>query len=86
VGLKPADWLNYYGQHCESVKINNTLYRLPARYVVEKWRDTMPAHCTFAVKASRFITHRHKLANPEEYVALFFEHASGLSAYPNNLV
>jgi uncharacterized protein YecE (DUF72 family) len=77
-GLKPSNWLDYYGQHFDSVEINNTFYRLPARCVFEKWHDTTPAHFAFAVKASRFITHMKKLANPEEHVALFLEHASGL--------
>jgi uncharacterized protein YecE (DUF72 family) len=77
-GMKPSDWLTYYGQHFDSVEINNTFYRLPARGVFEKWHDTTPANFTFAVKASRFITHMKKLAHPEEHVALLLEHASGL--------
>jgi uncharacterized protein YecE (DUF72 family) len=45
---------------------------------VREWHDTTPANFAFAVKASRFITHVKKLAHPEEHVALFLEHASGL--------
>jgi uncharacterized protein YecE (DUF72 family) len=78
-GMKPVDWLDYYCQHFDSVEINNTFYRLPARRVFEKWHDTTPANFTFAVKASRFITHMKKLANPEEHVAQFLEHANGLA-------
>jgi uncharacterized protein YecE (DUF72 family) len=77
-GMKPVDWLDYYGQRFDSVKINNTFYRLPARSMFEKWRDTTPANFAFAVKASRFITHVKKLAHPEEHVALFLDNASGL--------
>jgi uncharacterized protein YecE (DUF72 family) len=77
-GMKPSAWLTYYGQHFDSVEINNTFYRLPDRRVFEHWHDTTPANFTFAVKASRFITHVKKLVHPEEYVARFLERASGL--------
>jgi uncharacterized protein YecE (DUF72 family) len=77
-GIKPVDWLNYYCRHFNSVEINNTFYRLPARRVFEKWHATTPTNFTFAVKANRFITHMKKLAHPEEHVARFLENVRAL--------
>ncbi|HSF29308.1 MAG TPA: DUF72 domain-containing protein [Candidatus Tectomicrobia bacterium] len=77
-GIKTIDWLHYYSRHFNSVEINNTFYRLPARGVFEKWHATTPANFTFAVKANRFITHVKRLADPEEHVARFLENARSL--------
>ena len=77
-GLKPSEWLQFYCQQFESVEINNTFCRLPPRPVFEQWRTATPRDFVFAVKASRFITHMKKLVDPEQYVAQFLEHASGL--------
>jgi uncharacterized protein YecE (DUF72 family) len=60
------------------VEVNNTFYRLPEKRVFESWNAQTPEHFTFAVKASRFITHMKKLMDPEEHAALFLERASGL--------
>jgi len=76
--MKQSDWLNYYSRHFDSVEINNSFYRLPGRHVFEKWYDTTAEGFIFAVKASRYITHIKKLADPEEPVSLFLRNASGL--------
>jgi uncharacterized protein YecE (DUF72 family) len=77
-GMKPSEWLAYYGQHFDSVELNNTFYRLPTRGVFEHWHDTTPVDFASAVKVSRFITHVKKLAHPEEHVARFLERSSAL--------
>jgi uncharacterized protein YecE (DUF72 family) len=77
-GLKQSEWLAYFTRYFDTVEINNTFYHLPARKVFEEWYDSTPDDFTFAVKASRFITHMKKLANPEEHAALFLQNASGL--------
>jgi uncharacterized protein YecE (DUF72 family) len=63
--MKQLDWLRYYARHFGSVEINNSFYRLPEKQVFKKWYDTSPEKFTFAVKASRFITHMKKLASPD---------------------
>jgi uncharacterized protein YecE (DUF72 family) len=77
-GLKPSRWLEHYCRHFDTVEVNNTFYHLPARRVFEEWRQRTPAGFTFAIKASRFITHMKKLAQPEEHVALFLQNAAEL--------
>jgi uncharacterized protein YecE (DUF72 family) len=77
-GMKQSDWLRYYARHFGSVEINSSFYRLPEKHTFKKWYDTSPENFTFAVKASRFITHMKKLANPEGLVPLFLENASAL--------
>jgi uncharacterized protein YecE (DUF72 family) len=76
--LKPARWLGYYSERFETVEVNSTFYRLPEKRVFERWREETPGDFTFAVKASRFITHMKKLAQPQEHVARLLERASGL--------
>ena len=56
--------LGYYLQHFDTVELNNTFYRLPAEKAVNAWRDGVPDKFLFAVKASRFLTHRIKLKDP----------------------
>jgi uncharacterized protein YecE (DUF72 family) len=60
----PADgMLHYYGQHFNSVEINNTFFRLPKLDVVEQWLAAVPADFQFAMKAPRAITHMRRLKN-----------------------
>jgi uncharacterized protein YecE (DUF72 family) len=77
-GLKTDEWLAYYAKSFDTVEINNTFYRLPAKQVFEKWHRKTPEHFVFAVKASRFITHMKKLAQPEEHLPLLLENVRGL--------
>jgi uncharacterized protein YecE (DUF72 family) len=77
-GLQPAAWLAFYAGAFDSAEINNTFYHLPEPHVFEEWRDRTPAGFTFAVKASRFITHMKKLKEPEQHVARFLTHAAAL--------
>jgi len=58
------DWLAYYAQQFDSVEINSSFYRLPSLSTVRHWRDSVPKDFRFALKASRFITHRKKLRAP----------------------
>ena len=77
-GMKRSDWFGHYCRHFRSVEINNSFYRLPEKRVFQKWYEAAPPGFTFAVKASRFITHMKKLAQPEDHVTLFLENAAGL--------
>jgi uncharacterized protein YecE (DUF72 family) len=55
------------------VEINNSFYRLPSEQALRAWRDTTPPGFSFAVKGSRFITHRKKLRDPERSLAPFLD-------------
>jgi uncharacterized protein YecE (DUF72 family) len=67
-GLRTADWLRFYARHFDTVEINNTFYRLPSETALSLWREQAPLGFLYAVKASRFLTHRKKLKDPEEPV------------------
>jgi len=60
-GTKSADMLSVYASRLATVEINNTFYRLPRTPLLEGWRARTPDGFTFAVKASRRITHFKKL-------------------------
>jgi len=63
--LATADWLRHYAAEFDTVEINNSFYRLPSEAAFEAWCDHAPPGFTFAVKASRFLTHMKKLKDAE---------------------
>jgi uncharacterized protein YecE (DUF72 family) len=79
----PADlpmrlWFEHYAARFDTVEINNTFYRLPDAAVFRAWRQRAPEGFTFAVKASRYLTHMKKLKDPEPPLELFFSRAREL--------
>lgn len=76
--LKQKDWLKYYYERFTSVELNASFYHLPRKETFEKWRQAVPKGFTFAVKASRYITHMKKLNEPEDSLKLFFDNAFAL--------
>ncbi len=64
-------WLGFYTQDFDSVEINNSFYRLPSEQAADRWRLGTPGDFRFAVKGSRYITHRKKLKDPESALARF---------------
>ena len=78
--LPQSGFLSYYGQHLNSVEINNTFYRLPKADMLEKWREQVPADFRFILKASQRITHHKRLkeaGEPLEYLASTAKSALG---------
>jgi uncharacterized protein YecE (DUF72 family) len=63
--------LPFYASRFPTVEVNNTFYQLPEATTLEQWRQMTPSGFTFAVKASRYITHMKKLTDPQEPVAKF---------------
>ena len=66
-------WLELYAETFETVEVNNTFYRLPRREAVEGWVRQTPEDFTFAVKASRYLTHIKRLTNLGDGIARFYE-------------
>ena len=60
------DWLPHYARYFNTVEMNNVFYRFPSEKAVEQWRDLVPEKFLFSVKASRFLTHRKKLTDPQQ--------------------
>ncbi|MBD3393954.1 MAG: DUF72 domain-containing protein [Chitinivibrionales bacterium] len=71
-GMNSRDMLAFYARHFDTVEINNSFYRLPEESTLKNWAATVPAGFTFAVKASRYITHIKKLKDPQEPLKTFF--------------
>ncbi|MGQ0811876.1 MAG: DUF72 domain-containing protein [Nitrospiraceae bacterium] len=69
--LRSRDMLHFYVQDFDSVEINNSFYQLPAQNAFETWRAMSPPNFCFSVKASRYITHRKKLLDPEPALERF---------------
>jgi uncharacterized protein YecE (DUF72 family) len=59
--LKQKDQLNYYHQIFNTVELNNSFYRQPSIENFDAWRQAVPKHFSFAVKANRYFTHLKKL-------------------------
>jgi uncharacterized protein YecE (DUF72 family) len=77
--LPASGMLAYYIQHFDTVELNNSFYRLPAKTSLSAWRDTTPRHFHFAVKGSRFLTHMKKLNNAEDGLKRFLDAVDVLS-------
>jgi len=77
-GLPTSKWLQRYAEEFDTVEINASFYRLPPRETFEKWRSVSPEGFTFAVKASRYLTHIKKLEEPEEPLERLMTSAAGL--------
>jgi uncharacterized protein YecE (DUF72 family) len=74
-GLRTSDWLKFFARQYDTVEINNSFYRLPSEEAFQNWRIQVPPEFTFAVKASRFLTHIKRLKDPEQPLDLFFSRA-----------
>ncbi len=73
-----ADMLTYYAERFKTVEINNTFYRMPTERVLVQWAEQVPGSFTFALKASRRITHLKRLQNVEDEVTYLLQTVSAL--------
>jgi uncharacterized protein YecE (DUF72 family) len=74
-------YLGYYAARLDTVEINNTFYEMPDVETLRSWRDKVPTGFTFAVKASRYITHMKNLKDPVGPVGRFLERVAVLGPY-----
>ena len=56
-----SGWLERYAETFDTVEVNATFYRLPQRSTVAGWAGRTDREFTFAVKASRYLTHVKRL-------------------------
>jgi uncharacterized protein YecE (DUF72 family) len=66
-------WLELYAEHFDTVEVNSTFYRLARRQAVAGWVRQTPAGFTFAVKASRYLTHVRRLVDIDGGIRRFYE-------------
>jgi uncharacterized protein YecE (DUF72 family) len=76
--LPQARWLEHYAQTFTTVELNSTFYRLASETTVKNWRDRTPQDFLFAVKASRLITHLHRLHGVQEPLESFLSRMQSL--------
>jgi uncharacterized protein YecE (DUF72 family) len=81
-GLPQARWLERYAEELDTVEINNTFYRLPARDAVRGWVEQTPPEFILAVKSSRYLTHMKRLTDMDRGVARLLERLEPLTASP----
>jgi uncharacterized protein YecE (DUF72 family) len=74
-------WFQHYARVFDTVEINNSFYRLPPRQTMARWRLQAPAGFTYAVKASRFLTHMKKLKDANAPLSLLFDRALALGPH-----
>ena len=77
-GVPQSKWLSYYSERFDTVEINNSFYRLPAEETFRAWHDESSDGFTFAVKASRYLTHMKKLKDPEDPLDNVLSHSAAL--------
>lgn len=77
-GVPQRLWLERYAECFTTVESNNAFYRLPTTENFEHWRDRTPGGFVMAVKASRYLTHIKRLAEPAEPVGRLMRSVSGL--------
>jgi uncharacterized protein YecE (DUF72 family) len=63
--LPAKGWFSFYAATFDTVEVNNSFYRLPSEPTVRQWERQAPEGFLYAVKASRFLTHRKKLKDPQ---------------------
>ncbi len=80
--LPAARWLEYYAERFDTVEVNATFYRLPRRDAVARWVEQTPDGFTFAVKASRYLTHVKRLRDLGPGLELFLERIEPLLSSP----
>lgn len=76
--LPQKRWFGFYARHFATVEINNTFYRLPSDAVFDGWREQAPPGFVYALKASRFLTHVKRLADPAAPLEKFLSRARRL--------
>jgi uncharacterized protein YecE (DUF72 family) len=77
-GMQPRDFLSYYATKFNTVEVDSTFYRTPARSTITGWADKTPPDFAFALKVPQVITHEKCLEDCDEDFKTFVETAEGL--------
>lgn len=76
--LPASEMLAHYSSKLPTVEINNTFYRMPSSKVLTQWSEQVPEGFVFVLKASRRITHQHRLKDADDSVAYLLETSASL--------
>jgi len=74
-------WLDFYADRFDTVELNASFYLLPAPRTFDGWARRVPSGFTFAVKASRYLTHVRRLRDPQEPLERLWSRAARLGRH-----
>lgn len=72
-GLRQQDELHYASRAVRAIEVNATFYGRQKPASFRRWHDETPADFIFALKGSRYVTNRKRLAEAGEGVANFLD-------------
>ncbi len=64
-GMKPRDFLTYYGTQFVTVELDSTFYGTPSASTVTSWYEKTPPDFVFAAKIPQVVTHEKMLVDCE---------------------
>ena len=76
--LTDKEMLAFYASRLPAVEINSTFYRMPKASVLSDWAEKTPETFRFALKASRKITHIHRLKDVGDMLGYLLKSAAAL--------
>ncbi len=79
------DFLGYFSSQFNTLEINNSFYHMPKMTIFEKWYNGVPKDFVFAVKLNRYLTHTHRLKDPNEYREYLEEFLTNAAALKEKL-
>jgi uncharacterized protein YecE (DUF72 family) len=79
-GLHAGRWLEHYAQQFDTVELNASFYRLLSPAAIAGWVKRTPDGFTFAVKASKLITHNLKLHDAGPALTTLLDNIAGFGA------
>ena len=78
--VKTKELLAHYATRLRTNEVNYTFNHLPTARNIESWQAQTPPDFVFALKASQYITHIKRLAEPATTLPPFFEKVRPLGA------
>jgi uncharacterized protein YecE (DUF72 family) len=81
-GCAQRNWLEYYSRYFPTVEVNSTFYRLAKPDAVARWVEQTPEDFTFALKASRYLTHIKRMTDMEQGLDRYYASIEPLVGSP----
>lgn len=70
--MPPAQWLDFYCQHFNTLELNSTFYKFPTVKTLNTWFRKSPDDFIFSVKAPKLITHFKKFKDVTQLMDDFY--------------
>src|SRR5580692_9763942 len=72
-GLPEREYLTYYATKFDTVEVDSTFYRIPAKTTVKGWYAKTPPRFLFAAKVPQVVTHEKVLVDCDAEFEQFTE-------------